>query len=84
MTIYTVTERTTGQVFGVEGKDIEDVRRYIYWKKKGGRFDIFKNKRLLGTMYSGGYWWGYEPNTGYHRDYEVLGNGAIRDYEYWA
>ena len=80
--LYTIKEKTTGDSMGLMAPDIDAVRKWIYWHKKGGRFDIYKNKRLLGTMYSGAHWWGYDPNTGYDRDYEVLGNGAIRDTEW--
>lgn len=75
--IYTVVDRSTGKRYGLDAKDIDDVRRWIYWKEKDGRWDIFKNKRLLGTMSRGVNWWSYDPNTGYDRSYTVNAAGVL-------
>lgn len=77
--IYTIVSRETGKRYGVDAKDIDAARRHVYWKEQGGRFDIYKGKVLMGTMYKGNYWWNYEPDTGYNREYVVIGNGALRD-----
>lgn len=77
--IYTIVERKTGKRYGLDAKDIDAVRRHIYWKEGEGMWDIYKGRRLLGTMSRGVSWWTYEPDTGYSRSYEVVGNGAIRD-----
>lgn len=80
--IYTIVCRETGKKYGVDAKDIEAARRHIYWKEQGGRFDIYKGKRLMGTMIKGNYYWLYDPETGYDREYYVLGNGDLRDVEW--
>lgn len=75
--IYTVVEKETGKRYGLDAKDIDAVRRHIYWKEGFGIWDIYKNKRLLGTMYKGNYYWGYDPNTGYTHSYTVNGGGYL-------
>lgn len=82
--LYTIKDRTSDWRMGLMAKDIDDVRRWIYWHRATGRFEIYKGKRLLGTMYSGQHWWGYDPNTGYDRSYSVNGAGVLIDDEWLA
>lgn len=77
--IYTVVDLDSGDRMGLDAKDIDGARRWLYWNKTAGRFQIWKGKKMLGVMYKGTFWWGYEPETGYNKEYEVIGNGAIRD-----
>lgn len=81
MDIYTIKQNGKTR-YGINAKDIEDARRYVVWHEKGGRYEIWKGKRFMGTMYKGSYWWNYDPNTGYNRSYEVLGNGVLRDLDW--
>lgn len=80
--IYTIVNKITGQRYGVDAKDIDAARRHVYWKEKDGRFDIYKGKRLMGTMLKGNFCWMYDPETGFSREYYVMGNGALRDVEW--
>lgn len=81
MEIYTVKQNGKAK-YDINARDIEDARRYVYWHESAGQFEIWKGKRLMGMMYRGAYWWGYDPNTGYGRSYTVLCNGVLRDDEW--
>lgn len=80
--IYTIVCRDTGRKYGLDANDIEAARRHVYWKEQGGRFDIYKGKKLMGTMMKGNFCWVYDPETGYRKEYYVLGNGSLRDVEW--
>lgn len=80
--IYTVVNREKETRYGLDAKDIDTVRRHVFWKEGVGMFDIYKNRKLLGTVFKGTFYCTYEPDTGYGRSYEVIGNGALRDGEW--
>lgn len=82
--IYNVKEKNTGRGYGVDATDIDGVRRHIYWNEGKGVWDIYKGKRVLGTICKGVNIQGipycdYMPKTGYDRVYSVNGAGHIID-----
>ena len=78
--IYTLKDdRIT--LFGLDAKDINAVRRYIYWKMPRIRIDIWKGRRMLGYMeYVNG--WKYWPSTESDRFYHVTGHGTLIGEDY--
>jgi len=73
--IYTIKDEQR-TLYGLDAKDINAVRKYIYWHENGAERGIWKGRTMLGRMeYVSG--WKYLPETEYRRCYDVTSQGTL-------